>query len=98
MPLFAIILLAVSARTVYASDRSAVRKVPPVYPPLARQMRLTGTITVMATVDANGNVVKAETSSGNKLLAPAAIEAVKQWKFTPGAASTETVLINFEAN
>lgn len=98
MPLFALILLAASATSLYAADRSTVHKVPPVYPPLARQMHLSGTITVTATVDASGNVTKAETTSGNKLLAPAAIEAVKQWKFAPGEASTESVQINFAGN
>jgi TonB family protein len=77
--------------------RHAVQRVPPVYPPMARQMRITGVVVVTATVDASGKVVKAESSSGNKLLAPSAIDAVRQWKFSPGeGTATVTVDVNFE--
>jgi TonB family protein len=93
--LFFLILLTVASAVPLQAERATVRKVPPVYPPLAKQMHLAGTISVTAQVDANGTVTSATTSSGNKLLAPAAIEAVKQWKFAPGQASTETVQITF---
>ena len=48
-------------------------------------------------VDPTGKVIKAESTSGNKLLAPSAIEAVKQWKFAPGdATDTFPVSVNFQ--
>jgi TonB family protein len=93
----AITLLAVAP--LLAQERATVHKVPPTYPPIARQLGITGTVVVVTTVDAAGKVVKAESTSGNKLLASAAIDAVKQWKFAPGEA-TETfpVSVNFEKN
>lgn len=86
-----------AARPLRAQERSAVHKVPPIYPAIARQMGITGTVVVNATVDPTGKVLKAESTSGNKLLATAAIDAVKQWKFAPGdATQTFPVTINFE--
>ncbi len=73
----------------HAQARAVVHKVPPSYPPLAKQMHITGTVVVTATVDPSGKVIKAESTSGNKLLSASAIDAVKQWKFAP-AESTDT--------
>ena len=98
-PLLAITLLALSVTPLFGEDRPAVRKVPPVYPPIARQMGITGVVMVSATVDPTGKVVKAESTSDNKILAPAAIDAVRQWKFAPGdATETVTVAVSFEHN
>jgi TonB family protein len=90
-------LLPFAVKPLQAQDRSVVHKVPPVYPPIARQLGITGVVVVTTTVDATGKVIKAESTSGNKLLAPSAIDAVKQWKFAPGD-GTETfpVSVNFE--
>ena len=83
----------------HSQERSAVHKVPPTYPPIARQMGITGTVVVTTTVDASGKVIKADSTSGNKLLATSAIEAVKQWKFAAGDGTlTFPVAVNFEKN
>jgi TonB family protein len=97
--LLAFAFLLVALAPLPAQERAAVRKVSPTYPPIARQMGITGTVVVTTTVDSSGKVIKAESTSGNKLLANAAIDAVKQWKFAPGD-NTETfpVTINFEKN
>jgi TonB family protein len=96
-PLLAFAFLLTALAPLHAQERTAVHKVPPTYPPIARQMGITGAVVVTATVDPSGKVIKAESTSGNRLLASAAIEAVKQWKFAPGD-NTETfpVTINFE--
>jgi TonB family protein len=92
---FAFMILFVAP--LHAQERAAVHKVPPVYPPIARQLGITGVVVVTTTVDATGKVVKAESTSGNKLLAPSAIDAVKQWKFAPGdGTDTFTVSVSFE--
>ena len=97
--LFAAVCILLAATPLHAQERATVHKVPPVYPPIARQMGITGTVVVTATIDASGKVIKAESSSGNKLLATAAIDAVKQWKFAPGDGSaTFPVSVNFEKN
>jgi len=97
IPLLAIAFLALAITPLRAQDRAAVHKVAPTYPPMARQMGITGTVIVTATVDASGKVIKAESTSGNKLLATAAIDAVKQWKFATGdGTQTVPVAVNFE--
>jgi TonB family protein len=60
-----------------------VSKVPPRYPEDAREQRIQGMVVLMVDIDKEGNVYKTELISGHPLLAPAAIEAVQQWKYKP---------------
>ena len=60
-----------------------VKKVEPVYPPLAHQARVQGTVTFEATISKKGDIESLRAVSGHPLLVPAAIAAVKQWKYKP---------------
>jgi TonB family protein len=62
---------------------AVVSKVAPEYPVLAKQLKLTGTVEVQATIDEDGAVSDVTTVSGNPVLAKAASDAVKKWKFKP---------------
>ena len=55
----------------------------PVYPPLALQARISGVVRLNAILGADGTVQKLTLASGHPLLAPAAMEAVKQWVYAP---------------
>ncbi|MGH9497107.1 MAG: energy transducer TonB [Candidatus Sulfotelmatobacter sp.] len=68
-----------------------LRKVPPVYPPLARQARIQGTVLLQAQISKDGNIVNLQLISGHPMLAPAAIEAVKQWRYKPYLLNGEPV-------
>jgi len=68
-----------------------LRKVPPVYPPLARQARIQGTMTLRVIINKLGDVRDVQLLSGHPMLAPAAIEAVKQWKYAPYELNGEAV-------
>lgn len=68
-----------------------VRKVPPTYPPLARQARIQGTVVLQATISKEGSIENLQLISGHPMLAPAAIEAVKQWKYKPYLLNGEPV-------
>lgn len=93
----ALTLLILSIQPLHAEARLSLHRVPPIYPQIAQQMHITGIIKVVATVSPAGDVLTAQTTSGNKILAAAAIVAVKQWKFAPGAeVSTETVDVAFQ--
>jgi TonB family protein len=82
-----------------AADRKVQRRVQPVYPELAKRMRIGGTVHVEVTVAADGSVTDTKTLSGNRMLAPAAEDAIRKWKFVPeAAASTENIDIDFELN
>jgi TonB family protein len=60
-----------------------VIKVPPEYPPDAKNQHIQGVVLLRVIVDREGNVSNIQLISGHPLLAPAAIEAVKQWKYRP---------------
>lgn len=88
------VLLAMPA--VAAEDRAVKTRVAPIYPDLARRMKVSGMVTVEATVDAEGKVNEAKTVAGNRLLAPAAEDAVLKWRFVPGSGTSKvSVIINF---
>jgi TonB family protein len=59
------------------------KKVNPDYPLDARQQLIQGVVVLKVNIDKDGNVYKVELISGHPSLAPAAIDAVKQWKYKP---------------
>lgn len=86
-----------SVTALHAEDRKIERKVQPIYPELAKRMHVEGTVKVTATVGPDGSVLSATTVSGNKMLAPAAEDAVKRWKFASGAGQANVDIdINFQ--
>src|SRR6202045_4258231 len=68
-----------------------IRKVSPTYPPLARQARIQGTVVLQAQISKDGSIQNLQLISGHPMLAPAAIEAVKQWKYKPYLLNGEPV-------
>ena len=68
-----------------------VRRVNPTYPPLARQARIQGVVLLQAQISKDGNIENLQLISGHPMLAPAAIEAVKQWKYKPYLLNGEPV-------
>ncbi len=54
-----------------------------VYPDLARQARVQGTVTIDCTIDPQGRVVNATVLKGHPLLDRAALDAVQQWVYRP---------------
>ena len=63
----------------------------PVYPVLARQARVSGAVVIDAVIDTQGNVVEMRTVSGQPILALAAMEALRQWKYEPTILGVEAV-------
>ena len=59
------------------------RDVKPVYPADALDARVTGVVIIEATIDTLGNVSTARVLRGQPLLDQAALDAVKEWQFTP---------------
>jgi TonB family protein len=66
-----------------AQDMILTRKVDPVYPPLARQARIQGTVRFTAMIDRDGHVQNLQLVSGHPLLVGAAREAAAQWLYKP---------------
>ena len=72
--------------------RRAKTKVQPAYPELARKMNITGTVKIEVTVSTNGTVKEARVVGGHPVLATAALDAAKKWRFEPAAAETSGVI------
>jgi protein TonB len=68
-----------------------VRKVIPVYPALAKQARITGTVRLNAIISKDGHIQDLQVASGHPLLIPSALEAVKQWVYEPTLLNGEPV-------
>jgi protein TonB len=62
---------------------AAITKVQPEYPVVARQLKLEGTVEVEASITETGTVADVRQVSGNPVLAKAASDALKKWKFNP---------------
>ena len=75
-----------------------LHQVKPSYPPLARQARIQGTVVLQAVIGKDGNIQGLKVVSGHPMLAPAALEAVKQWKYKPYYLNGEPVEVDTTIN
>jgi protein TonB len=79
-----------------------LKRVQPRYPPQALQMRIQGPVQMQATITKNGDIANLKILSGDAVLARAAQDAVKQWKYKPYYLNGEPVqietqiLVNFK--
>jgi protein TonB len=71
-----------------------VNRVQPVYPPLARQTRISGTVRLHAIIGKDGSVQQLEVLSGHPLLVQAALDAVRQWRYRPTLLNGEPVEVD----
>jgi TonB family protein len=78
-----------------ASKRKVRAKVVPDYPPLARQMNVSGKVKIEATVAADGHVLTTKVVGGSPLLVNAALEALKKWRYEQAPRDT-TEVVEFE--
>ncbi len=78
-------------------DRKVKNKVAPVYPDLARKANISGAVKLEATIAPNGVVRSIRVLGGHPLLAGAAEDALKKWKYEPSSNETTTV-VEFKFN
>jgi TonB family protein len=75
-----------------ADTSEAVSKsVQPAYPMLARQMKVQGSVVLQALIGRDGSIQSLKVLSGPAILASAAEEAVRQWRFKPHMVNSEAV-------
>ncbi|HXJ87848.1 MAG TPA: energy transducer TonB [Candidatus Binatia bacterium] len=60
-----------------------IYRIEPTYPPAARAAHIQGVVVLAAIIDKDGNIQNLQVVSGHPMLVPAAIEAVKQWRYKP---------------
>jgi TonB family protein len=75
--------------------RRAKTQVHPAYPELARKMNIAGVVKIEVVVSPNGPVKDARVVGGHPVLASAALEAAKKWRFEP-ASGESTGVIDFK--
>jgi TonB family protein len=88
------VLLGVEAKVCLAQDeqsvevRKVVSRIAPVYPQVARTMKLSGTVKLEVVVESNGGVKTVLVKGGNPLLAQSAQSAVRGWKWEKASRET----------
>jgi TonB family protein len=94
----ALLLVASMAIPARAAESRAVKsRTSPVYPEMAKRLRIEGMVKLEATVNPDGKVTAVKVVSGNSMLGLAATQAVNNWKFVPADAESVVDLdINFE--
>jgi TonB family protein len=70
-----------------------LKKVPPVYPPMALQLHKDGTVELLTTINKQGLITNVKVLSGEAMLAKPAVDAVRQWKYRPYLLNGEPVEI-----
>jgi protein TonB len=71
-----------------------LNRVQPLYPPLARQTRISGTVRLHAIISKDGSIQQLEVISGHPLLQQAALDAVRQWRYQPTLLNGEPVEVD----
>jgi len=85
-------VLAQDGASTDTAKRKVRSKVVPEYPPLAKQMNVTGKVKIEATIAADGHVVNTRVVGGSPLLVNAALDAIKRWRFEPAPKDTTEVV------
>lgn len=73
-----------------------IRQVQPIYPILAREVRIQGAVVIDSIIDEHGNVTQMKLISGHPLLVTAAFGAVQQWKYAPTLLNGEPVPVEMQ--
>jgi protein TonB len=72
-------------------ESKLLRRIVPEYPHLARVNRVQGTVQLAIDVDEEGNVAEVRVLEGHPLLLEAAVQAVRQWKYSPTLLNGEPI-------
>ncbi len=78
------------------SEGNVIYRVQPSYPPLARQARIQGAVQLRAIISKTGMIEHLTLENGHPMLAGAAIDAVRQWRYRPYLLNDEPVEIETE--
>jgi protein TonB len=77
-------------------EGNLVHRVQPEYPTLARQARVQGVVVLRAMISRDGAIENLQVLSGNPLLTPSALNAVRQWRYRPYVLNGEPVEVETE--
>lgn len=90
-------ILAISTTSSWGAEERAVKsRVAPIYPEVAKRLKIAGEVVVKATVEPDGRVSDVKTVAGSRMLSMAAEDAVRKWKFVAApSVSIVDVSVNF---
>jgi protein TonB len=91
MPVPAPAAVVAPVRVSHMNEGNLIRKVQPVYPPLARSARIQGVVELQAVISKQGSIENLRVLTGHPMLVPAAVEAVRQWRYRPYILNNEPV-------
>ncbi len=83
-------------RVSHWAEGNLIYRVQPVYPPLARQARIQGTVQLRAIVSKTGTIENLVAISGHPMLVPSALNAVRQWRYRPYLLNGEPIEVETE--
>ncbi len=72
-------------------EGNLIRRVEPIYPPLARNARIQGSVVLVAVISKAGTIDNLHAVSGHPMLVPAAVDAVSQWRYRPYILNSEPI-------
>lgn len=72
-------------------EAKLIHKVLPIYPPLARQARISGVVRLTSIIAKDGTIRNLQVISGQPLLVGSAVDAVRQWVYRPTLLNGEPV-------
>ena len=75
-----------------------IQKVQPVYPPIAKAARVSGTVVLQATISKQGTIENLRVISGPAMLQQSAQDAVRQWRYRPYLLNNEPVEVDTTVN
>jgi protein TonB len=78
------------------AEGNLIYRARPIYPPLARQARVQGTVELRAIISKAGTIENLVVVRGHPLLSAAAIEAVRQWRYRPYLLNNEPIEVETE--
>ena len=77
-------------------EGNLIHKVEPQYPPIAKQIGLQGAVILKAFISREGVIERVHTESGHPILARAALDAVRQWRYKPYYLNGEPIEVETE--
>jgi TonB family protein len=99
LPVAVLLFLALFMTALVAQDdssRKVIARTAPVYPEMAKKMRLKGRVKVDVVISPRGSVISANMIGGNPVFEKSALDAVKQWRFESTDKETKaTVVLEF---
>ena len=85
-----------AVRTSVMMEGNLIHKVEPQYPAIAKQLHIEGTVIVKAVISRDGIITRAEAERGQTLLAQAALDAVRRWRYRPYYLNHEPIEVETE--